>query len=139
MSFQNVESNLGSFLSQLIGKTVAKIFYVDYKGEKDEDFYLPWLIFITVEGFDKFLEIEGDFDGEHIKINLFDLSRLAKKLEENDFPDEPDLWRVYEVRKTETLGKLLDQKILSCSYGIDKDEFWINGIKSTGQKDVFKF
>ncbi len=135
-----VNKNLGNWLAQLNGKTVEKIFQVDFNGvERHEDSYLPWLFFITFTAFDKFLEIEGDFDGDHIKINLHDNSQLDKKLKENNLPDEPDLWHVYETEKHETLGQLLGQEIEFVEYGIDKDEFEINGTKINGQKDVFDF
>lgn len=100
---------------------------------------MPWLFFIIFTDFDKFLEIEGDFDGDHIRINLYDNSELDKKLKENNLPDEPDLWCVYETNKDEKLARLLGQKIEFIEYGIDKDEFEINGTKIKGQKDVFNF
>lgn len=138
MNFQ-LNKNLGNWLTQLNGKTVDKIFQVDFNKERNEDIYLPWLFFIVFREFDKFLEIEGDFDGDHIRINLYDNSELDKKLKENNLPDEPDLWRVYETHKDETLGRLLGQKIEFIEYGIDKNEFEINGTKIKGQKDVFNF
>jgi hypothetical protein len=138
MNFQ-LNKNLGNWLTQLNGKTVEKIYQVDFNQDRHEDIYLPWLFFITFSDFDRFLEIEGDFDGDHIRINLNDNSELDKKLKENNLPDEPDLWRVYETHKDETLGRLLGQKIEFIEYGIDKDEFEINGTKIKGQKDVFNF
>jgi hypothetical protein len=138
MNFQ-LKNNLGNWLTQLNGKTVDKIFQVDFNKDRNEDIYLPWLFFITFFDFDKFLEIEGDFDGDHIRINLCDNSELDKKLKENNLPGEPDLWRVYETKKDETLGRLLGQKIEFVDYGIDKDEFEINGTLIKGQKDVFTF
>lgn len=138
MNFQ-LNKNLGNWLTQLNGKTVEKIFQVDYNNDRNEDIYLPWLFFIMLTDFDKFLEIEGDFDGDHIRINLYDNSELDKKLKENNLPDEPYLWRVYETSKDETLGRLLGQKIEFIEYGIDKDQFEINGTKIKGQKDVFSF
>jgi hypothetical protein len=130
---------MGNWLTQLNGKTVDKIFQVDFNKDRNEDIYLPWLFFITFTDFDKFLDIEGDFDGDHIRINLFDKSELDKKLIENNLSNEPDLWSVYETNKDETLGNLLGQKIEFIEYGIDKDEFEINGTKIKGQKDVFNF
>lgn len=139
MNFQ-LNNNLGNWLTQLNGKTVGKIFQVDYNGiDRHVDNYLPWLFFITFTEFDKFLEIEGDFDGVHIKINLYDNSELDKRLKEYNLPDEPDLWRVYDTEKQGTLGLLLGQKIEFIEYGIDKDEFEISGTKIKGQKDVFDF
>ena len=138
MNFQ-LNGNLGNWLNQLIGKTVDKVFQVDFNNDRHGDIYLPWLFLITFSDFDKFLEIEGDFDGDHIRINLYDNSELDKKIKENDLPNEPDLWRVYETNKDETLGKLLGQKIEFIEYGIDKDEFEINGTIIKGQKDVFDF
>lgn len=138
MNFQ-LNKNLGNWLTQLNGKTVYKIFQVDFNKDRHEYIYLPWLFFITFVDFDKFLEIEGDFDGDHIRINLYDNSELDKKLNENNLLDEPDLWRVYDTNVNETVGQLLGQKIDFVEYGIDKDEFEINGTKINGQKDVFNF
>jgi hypothetical protein len=138
MDFQ-LNKNLGSWLTQLNGKTIEKIYQVDFNQHRHEDIYLPWLFFIIFSKFDRFLEIEGDFDGGHIRINLYDKSELDKKLKENNLPDEPDLWRVYETNKDEIVGGLLGQKIKFIEYGIDKDEFEINGTKINGQKDVFNF
>ncbi|NLN24529.1 MAG: hypothetical protein GX163_02485 [Bacteroidetes bacterium] len=138
MNFQ-LNKNLGNWLTQLNGKTVDKIFQVDFNKDRNEDIYLPWLFFIIFSDFDRFLEIEGDFDGDHIRINLYDNSELDKKLKENNLPDEPDLWRVYETNEDDTVGRLLGQKIEFIEYGIDKDEFEINGTKIKGQKDVFNF
>jgi hypothetical protein len=138
MNFQ-LNKNLGNWLTQLNGKTVDKIYQVDFNKDRHEDIYLPWLFFITFSDFDRFLEIEGDFDGDHIRINLYDNSELDSKLEENNLPDEPDCWRVYDTEQNETVGRLLGQKIKFIEYGIDKDEFEINGTQIKGQKDVFNF
>ena len=138
MNFQ-LNKNLGKWLSQLNGRTVDKVFQVDFNKERHEDIYLPWLFFITFTDFDKFLEIEGDFDGDHIKINLCDKSELDKKIGQYNLPDEPDLWRVYNTNQDEILGRLIGEKIDFIEYGIDKDEFEINGTKIKGQKDVFDF
>lgn len=138
MNFQ-LNRNLGNWLTQLNGKTVDKVFQVDFNNDRHGDIYLPWLFLITFTDFDKFLEIEGDFDGDHIRINLCDNSELDKKIKENNLPDEPDMWRVYDTEEQEMLGRLLGQKIEFIEYGIDKDEFEINGTKIKGQKDVFDF
>lgn len=130
---------MGNWLTQLNGKTFEKIYQVDFNQNRHEDIYLPWLFFITFSDFGKFLEIEGDFDGDHIRINLYENSELDKKLKENNKPDEPYLWRVYETNKDEVVGRLLGLKIKFIEYGIDKDEFEINGTKFKGQKDVFNF
>ena len=139
MNFQ-LNKNLGNWLRQLNGKMVDKVFQVDFNNNRHGDIYLPWLFFITFSNFDKFLEIEGDFDGrDHLRICLCDNSELDKKLKENNMPDEPDLWCVYETEKDETIGQLLEQEIEFIEYGIDKDEFEINGTKINGQKDIFNF
>ncbi len=134
-----LNKNLGNWLTKLNGKTVEKIFQVDLNNERQGDGYLPWIYFVTFIDLDKFLELEGDFDGDHIKVNLYDFSELDQKIKENHMPDEPDLWSVYETSKDETLGKLLGQRIEYLEYGIDKDEFEINGTKINGQKDLFNF
>jgi len=138
MNFQ-LKKNFGKWLSQLNGKTIDKVFQVDFNKERHEDLYLPWLFFITFADIDKFLEIEGDFDGSHIRIKFCDKSKLDKKIGQYNLPDEPDLWRVYDTTQDETLGRLIGQKIDFIEYGIDKDVFEINGTKITGQKDVFDF
>ena len=139
MDFQQ-NNNLGNWLTQLNGKTVDRIYQVDYNGEdRHQDSYLPWLFYLTFFELDRFLEIEGDFDGDHIRINLFDISELDNKLKDNNLPDLPDCWRVYDTNKEEKVGQLLGQKIEFVEYGIDKDEFEINGTIIKGQKDVFNF
>ena len=45
----------------------------------------------------------------------------------------------YDTRPDETLGKLLEQQITFVEFGIDKNEFEINGTLIKGQKDVFTF
>lgn len=134
-----LNKNLGNSLTRLNGKTVDKIFQVDFNNDRHADIYLPWLFFITFSDLDKFLEIEGDFDGNHISVTLNDISDLDKKLKDNNLQGEPDLWRVYDTKPDETLGKLMGRKIKFIEFGIDKDEFEINGSTIKGQKDVFTF
>ena len=128
-----------NFINQIIGKKVDKIYQVDFNENKDNDDYLPWTFFITFSEFDMFMEIEGSFDGDHIKIYLNQLSELKPKLKKNDLRNEPNLWQVYEVKKNEYLGELINKPILKCEYGIEKDEFTINENKMKGQKEVFTF
>ena len=127
------------WLNQLNNKTIEKIFLVDFNNERHEDIYLPWLYFITFSDLNKFLEIEGDIGGVHIKINLYDISELDQKLSDNNFPNEQNLWRIYEVGHDELPGKLLKQKINFIEFGIDKDEYEINNKKFQGRKDVFHY
>jgi hypothetical protein len=131
--------NLGNWLAQLNEKTVDKVFQVDFNKDRQEDIYLPWLFFITFSDFDSFLEIEGDFDGDHIRLSLYDNSALENKLKENNLPDESDCWRVYDTQKNETLGQLLGQKIKHIEYGMDKDESELNGTNINEQTDIFNF
>lgn len=131
--------NLGRWLTRLNGKTVDKIYQVDFNEDRYDDYYLPWKYFIVFKDYDKFLEIEGDFDGNHIKKILNANSNLNKKFNENKHTDEQDLWRVCETNNDETLGRLLGKKIEFIEYGIDKDIYEINGTKFKGQKDVFNF
>jgi len=138
MNFQ-LNEKIGNWLNQLNGKTVYKIYQVDFNKDRHNDDYLPWLFFITFSDFDYFLEIEGDFDGSHLKINLFENSRLDNRLKESNLPDEPDLWRVYETKPDEILGRLLKQKIEFVEFGINKDEFEISGTNIKGQKEYFNF
>ena len=140
MNFELNNKNLGNWLTQLNGKTVDKIFQVDYNGEdRHEDIYLPWLFFITFTDFDKFLEIEGDFDGSHIRVDLYNISQLEQKFKENNLSEYPDLWRVYETSPEDILHKLLGQTIRFIEFGIDKDEYVIIGNVLKGQKDLFTF
>ncbi len=138
MNFQ-LNKNIGNWMTQLNGKTVEKIYQIDYNNDRHEDIYLPFFIFITFFDFDTFFEIEGDFDGGHIRLNLKPISELDQRLRENNFSNEPDLWRIYDTEPSETLGKLLGQKIKFIEYGMDKDEFEINGTICKGEKDVFNF
>ena len=138
MNFQ-LNRTLGNWLTELNGKTVDKIYQIDFNKNRHEDIYLPWLFFITFIDFDRFLEIEGDFDGNHIRINFYDNSELDNKLKENNLPDETDCWRVYNTEQSEMLGLLLGQKIEFVEYGIDKDGFEINRTLIEGQKDVLNF
>lgn len=138
MKFQ-LNKNLGNWLTGLNGKTIDKIYQVDFNKDRHEDIYLPWLFFITFFDFDRFLEIEGDFDGDHIRINFYKNSELDNKLNENNPPDELWYYRVYDTEQDETLGRLLGKKIEFVEYGIDKDAFEINGTLIKGQKDLFTF
>ncbi len=70
------------FLNQIIGQTVESVYQVDFNENRDT--HLPSLLFITFERFDKYLEIEGGFDGDHIKLDLNALSELNSKLKENE-------------------------------------------------------
>jgi hypothetical protein len=138
MNFQR-NVNLRNWLTQLNGKTVDKIYQIDFNEDRHEDIYLPWLFFITFSDFDRFLEIEGDFDGKHIRLNLYDNSGLPDKLKANNLPDEPNCWRVYDTEQDETLGLLLGNKIEFVEYGIDKDEFEMNGTLINREEDLFNF
>ncbi|UWX55067.1 hypothetical protein NYZ99_20695 [Maribacter litopenaei] len=138
MNFQ-LNGKTGNWLGKLNGKRIDKIYQVDYNDDRHNDEYLPWLFLITFSEFDEYLEIEGDFDGSHLKINLRESSLLENKLKEYNFPNEPDLWQVYETKMDETLGKLLSKKIDFIEFGVDKDEFDINGTKIYGQKQYFNF
>lgn len=134
-----VNKNLGNWLTHLNGQTVDKIFQIDYNNDRHNDDYLPWLFFITFLDLNKFLEIEGDFDGSHIKLRLCDIAELDRKIKENNFPDEQDLWKVYNTEPNETLGELLGKTIEFVELGIDKAGFEINGTVIKGERDVFTF
>jgi hypothetical protein len=126
-------------LTELNNKTVDKIYEVDFNTEREDDNYLPWLFYITFFEFEKFIEIEGDFDGDHIRFKFYSVSEFDQIIKKNNFSNEPDLWKVYEVENNATLGQLINQKIKYCEYGIDKDEYFINGEKCYGEKDLLKF
>jgi hypothetical protein len=129
----------GQELTELNDKVVDEIYFVDFNDHPESDNYLPWIFFITFTNADIFLEIEAGLDAEHIKIYWRNLSTLGQKLKDFDHPNEPDLWRVYRVRDTEKLGSMLDGRIMRVEYGVDKDEFEINGLKIRGQKDMYTF
>jgi len=138
MNFQ-LNGKIGIWLNKLNGKTVDKIYQVDYNNDRYNDDYLPWIFLITFAEFDQYLKIEGDFDGSHLKINLREKSLLKNELKENNLPNELDLWQVYETKSDEKLGRLLGQRIEFVEFGADKDEFEINGTKIKGQKEFFNF
>jgi len=138
MNFQ-LKQNLGNWLASLNGKTVSKIYQVDYNEKRHEDDYLPWLFLITFANHDQFLQIEGDFDAEHIKIDLFEIGLLESRLHDYNLAKEPHLWQVYPTTKYEMLAQLIDKQIELIEYGIDKDEYEINGTSTIGKKDVFTF
>jgi hypothetical protein len=130
-------TNLGDWLSQLNNKVVQEIYQVDYCEDRHDDIYLPWIFIMTFLNFNKYLEIEGDLDGSHIKINLIDRNQLSSRLESTELNN--DYWKVFDVSNDEILGKIIDKSIDFVEYGIDKNEYEINGIKCKGEKDVFTF
>ncbi|AUC84760.1 hypothetical protein CW731_05380 [Polaribacter sp. ALD11] len=138
MNFQ-LNGKTGIWLNKLNEKTVEKIYQVDFNNDRHNDEYLPWIFLITFCEFDLYLEIEGNFDGSHLKINLRETSLLENKLKEHNLPNEPDLWQVYTTKKEEKLGSILGQRIDFIEFGVDKDEYEINGIKSKGEKEYFNF
>jgi hypothetical protein len=137
MNFTLIE-NLGEWLKKLNELIVSKIYYVDYTSNKD-DSYLPFIYFLLFEKFDYFIKIEGDFDGDHLKLNYFNLSELEEKIIKYDFKNEPDLWCVYDVNQNEKLFKFVGHKIVKVEYGIEKDVFKINGIEQKGEKELITF
>ena len=138
MNFQ-LNKKTEIWLNKLNGKTVEKIYQVDYNNDRHNDDYLPWIFLIIFSEFDQYLEIEGDFNGSHLKINLRENSSLENKLKEHNLPNEKDLWQVYETKKDEKIGRLLSKKIDFLEFGIDKDEFEINETKIKGEKEYFNF
>ncbi len=132
-------TNLGNWLAELNGKTVDQVFQVDFNNYRNEDDYLPWLFLITFYDLNKFLEIQGDFDGEHIGMVLRDISGLDQKLKDNDLSDYPDLWRVYETSLDETIGKILGKQIKFVEYGIDKAVLDLIGTTVSEQQPIYYF
>ena len=114
-------------LALLKDKIISSIHFVDYIGDdRQEDYYEPWLIFFTFESYDKFLEIEGDFDGDHIKLKVSNLKQLRHRLDDN----QTGHWRVYESKEWQQIDKLIGKTILELSLAIE-DSYLINedGIK----------
>jgi len=135
MSFE-LNRTLGAWLTILNNRTIEEIYQVDFTDDRFNDNHLPWIFFITFNDFDKYLEIEGDFNGDYIKISLADAVELNKKIEENN---QPNLWTVYQTTQADSIWKALGRTVKKIEYGIDKEEFEINGTKIKGQKDVFTF
>lgn len=138
MNFQ-LNQNLGTWLSQFNHQVVESIYKVDYNEGSREDDYHPWLFYLTFKNHDRVLRIEGDFDGDHIQLDVYELDELTKKLEENNFKGEPELWGVYPVDEEDKLGLLINKRIERIEYGIDKDEFTIKDETIKGQKNFFTF
>jgi hypothetical protein len=129
--------NPGYFLAELNGKTISEIFRVSI----DEQTEYSWLIFIAFSDLERFLKIEGDIDGDHIKIGLEPLSSLPEKLwmyEQFDYEGNL-LWEPNKVDKAELLGTLLGKKLSKIEYGVDKHEFVVNGNLLKGERDLFTF
>lgn len=126
-------------LADIKGKTIENIWQVDYNDNRHSDDYLPWLLFITFKSEDRFLTIEGDFDGDHIRLMTHPITEIEKHKMAQHFPGEPNLWQVYDTAEDETLHGLIGQTILSIEYGIDKNKFEINGHKMDGSKDLYRF
>ena len=124
-------------LSELHGKTIDKIYQVDFNTDRHKDIYLPWVFFITFSDMNKFLEIDGDFDSNYIRIHLYDVLELQHKLKQHHLPDEEGCWCVYDTEQDETLGLLLGQKIASLVYPID--DVKSKEIFTEEHKTVFKF
>ena len=122
LDFKDIES-LIDYYQVINGKIVSRIYQVDYNNEPEKDIYLPWLFYLSFKDFDYFLEIEGDIDGQHLRVNLYETSELEDRLARNNFPGELDLWQVYEVNREEKLGQLLGRKIDSMDFGIDQEIF----------------
>ena len=122
LDLKDIES-LIDYYQVINGKIVSRIYQVDYNNEPEKDIYLPWLFYLSFKDFDYFLEIEGDIDGQHLRVNLYETSELEDRLARNNFPGELDLWQVYEVNREEKLGQLLGRKIDSMDFGIDQEIF----------------
>ncbi len=134
MDFE-LNKGLGTWLTTLNRRTIEEVYQVDFIEDRLNDGYLPWILILTFKDFDKYLEIEGDFDGDHIKILLADIRGLKKRIEENI---EPNLWTVYKPDK-ENWGRIIGQTVKRIEYGVDKEEFEINGTRTKGQRDLFTF
>lgn len=127
------------WLSIFNGKIIDKIYQVDFNENRNDDIYLPWLFFITFLKSNFFLEIEGDLDGGHLRVNYYNNSELKIKLKNNNFPTEPDLWKVYETNKFEILGQLLGKTVNFIEYGIEKKLFTINESLVIGNPKLLNF
>jgi hypothetical protein len=135
MNFE-INKTLGTWLTILNNRTIENAYQVDFINDRLNDDYLPWIFILTFKDLDKYLEIEGDFDGDHIKISIADIGRLKKRIEENI---EPNLWTVYQLDRQEKIGKSIGQTIKRIEYGVDKEAFEINGTRTKGQRDLFTF
>lgn len=124
---------LEHWLTLLNGKTVEKILQVDFNEARTEDPYRPWLFFLQFSDWDQSLEIEGDLDGDHITLRLLNQEELSKRLAENNLPEEPYLWSVYETSEDEIVYRLIGQRIHFIEYGIDIED------TPDKQKELFDF
>jgi hypothetical protein len=136
MNFELNNERLGTWLTVLNNRTIEEVYQVDFIEDRINDGYLPWILILTFRDFDKYVEIEGDFDGDHIKISMADIAGLKRRIEENI---EPNLWTAYKLDGQESFGKIIGQNVRGIEYGIDKEEFEINGTTTKGQRDLFTF
>lgn len=121
------------FLNQVIGKTVKRIYLIDFENEPDNDIYSPWQVLIDFEEFDKFLNVEDAYDGDHIRIDL-DASSIDHKLSKFT---EPNLWKPYQFSLKDLTGQLLGKKVTQVFYSKDKKEYELNEEISTGDQSQY--
>lgn len=121
------------YLHQLIGRTIKVIYLIDYEEDPDNDIYSPWQVLIGFEEFDKFLDIEDAYDGDHICINL-DASSIDRKL---STLTEPNLWKPYQSSLNDLTSKLLGKKVTEVLYAKDKKEYVLNGKAFIGSQSLY--
>jgi len=108
------------FSAQLTGKTIDKIYKAGMQMGSDQ--YSAWFFIFTFIEFDKFLEIEGDIDGIHIRIKLTTISELRGRFEKSQSLKDPDLQNSFLVKENEPLGKVIGNTIKKCELGVDREK-----------------
>jgi hypothetical protein len=110
-----------NLLSPYKGKVIKRIYYVDYNYEDcDTDIYKPFIYFIIFRDSTTFLEVIGDFDGDHIKVVNDNLSNLRKKFKENNFPNQPDLWHIFQLDLIKNFKSIQGEKIVNFQIAFEK-------------------
>ncbi|MFN9320381.1 MAG: hypothetical protein ACK58Q_07330 [Chitinophagales bacterium] len=104
---------------------------------EDENLYYTWFIYITFHNYDKFIEIEGDFDGVHIKIELSPLSEIEKKINLYKKSDIQFSWDVHYSNEEEIFNQTINHTISKRDYSIDKGPYKINETFYSGHKELF--
>lgn len=121
------------FLHQVIGKIVKAIYLIDFEDEPENDIYSPWQILIDFKDFDKYLDVEDAYDGDHIRIDL-DNSLLDQKL---SVLTEPNLWKPYQSSFDNLTSQLIGKQVTQLFYAKEKREYELNEQKYTGDQSLY--
>jgi hypothetical protein len=122
-----------NYLYQVVGKTVKTIHLIDFEEELKSNDYSPWQVLIGFEEFDKFLNFEDAYDGDHIRIDL-DASSIDDKL---STLTEPNLWKPYQPSLEDLTDRLLGKEVTQIFYAKEKKEYVLNGEVFTGDQSLY--